>query len=157
MNIYLRPLEEKDALISYKWRNNPHIWSFTGSSPDRTITPEIETEWIREALQRHDEARYAICIEETDEYIGNVQLTHISDRVAEFHIFIGEEKYWGKMIGTAATRKMIETGLTDLGLKQIYLYVHKNNIAAIKAYLNAGFVVEDCAGSQLKMVVRNVD
>lgn len=155
MEIYLRRLEEKDALISYKWRNNPNVWKLTGNRPDREITPEIELGWIREVLKRKNEYRCAICIARTDEYIGNVQLTNIKNNSAEFHIFIGEEKYWGKGIGSKATAEMIKIGFNNLLLKEIYLFVNKKNIPAIKAYLNCGFIIEECKDDQIKMVIRN--
>lgn len=155
MKIYLRDLVEKDALTSYKWRNNPNIWKFTGRKPDKVITPEIELEWIKEVLQRPHEKRYAICINGTDEYIGNVQLTNIDKGEAEFHIFIGEEKYWGKGIGTQATLELIKIAFNQLKLKKIYLFVNKKNIPAIKAYLNCGFIIESCTADQIKMEIKN--
>lgn len=48
--VYIRPLELKDALVSYKWRNNPRIWRLTGSRPNTFVTPEIETEWLKHVL-----------------------------------------------------------------------------------------------------------
>jgi len=155
MKIYLRKLKIEDAFISYKWRNNPKIWNLTGKKPNKTITPEIELKWIKEVLSRKDEYRCAICIDKTDEYIGNVQLTNISNGKAEFHIFIGEERYWGKGIGTKATKEMIKIGFQLLNLNEIYLFVNKLNIAAIIAYLKAGFVIEQCKDKQIKMVIKN--
>jgi diamine N-acetyltransferase len=154
-DIYLRPLEINDALTSYKWRNDPVIWEFTGSRPDRTISPEMEIEWIKDVLQRQNEVRYAICIGGSDEYIGNVQLTNISNNSAELHIFIGETKYWGKKFGSMATTGMVDIGFNRLGLKEIYLFVNKKNITAIKAYLNSGFIIESCDDFEIKMVAHD--
>ena len=155
MNIYLRPLKESDAKISYKWRNNPQIWKYTGHKPDKNITEEIELNWIRNTLKKSNEARYAICIKETDEYIGNVQLTYISNDHAEFHIFIGDEKYWGKNIGTDATLKMIQIGFSEHNVKEIYLFVNKNNMPAVKVYQKSGFQIESLSNKEIKMVIRN--
>ncbi len=152
MEIYIRPLEEKDALVSYKWRNDPDIWKFTGRKPDKCITPEIELMWIREVLNRKNEKRYAICIIDTNEYIGNIQLTSITKTNAEFHIFIGEKKYWGKKIATNATKQIIKLAFNILKLKEIYLYVNKKNVAAIKSYRNCGFYIVDDKKSEYKMV-----
>ena len=68
VDIYLRPLKEENALISYKWRNDPEVWKLTGSKPDMLITPEIETSWIRKVLQDTTCRRFAIYIAESDEY-----------------------------------------------------------------------------------------
>lgn len=153
MEISLRLLTAEDAKISYKWRNNPAIWKYTGKKPDKIITPTIELNWIKEVLKRENEARYAICTEE-NRYIGNIQITDMKDGRGEFHIFIGEEKYWGKGIGTIATKKMVGIGFSKYHLNEIYLKVNRNNIAAIKAYEKVGFTKTDERDSEIKMVIK---
>ena len=155
MEIYLRRLEEKDAFTSHNWRNDPEIWKLTGKRPDRIITPKIELEWMRSVLNNKNESRFAICIKSSNEYIGNVQLTNLLNGSAEFHIFIGEKKYWGKGIGTKATLEMIKIGFEDLLLNEIYLFVNKMNIPAIKAYLNCGLIIDTCSNEHIKMVIVN--
>lgn len=157
MEIYLRKLRIEDSLISYKWRNNPEIWKFTGNRPDRVITLELEKEWIMKVLKNEDEARYAICLKPTNEYIGNIQLTNIKNKTAEFHIFIGELKYWGKGLGTKATKEMVRIGFEELLLNEIYLYVDNRNIAAIKAYLNCGFIIDSCINGKIRMFIRKYE
>ena len=139
VDIYIRPLTEKDAYTSFKWRNKPKIWKLTGSSPNIKITPKIEFDWISKVLNKKDEMRFAICIKEKNEYIGNVQLTKIKNYKAEFHIFIGEEKYWNKGIGSFATLLLIDYVKKNMNLNQIYLYVDKENIAAYNVYKKCGF------------------
>jgi diamine N-acetyltransferase len=154
-DIYIRPLEERDAQVSYKWRNDAEIWKYTGSRPDKKITPEIETEWLINALKRNDEKRYAICLSETHEYIGNVQLTNITESEAEFHIFIGNKNYWGKKFGSTATKMIIEFAFTELQLERIYLSVHKDNIPAYKSYTNLGFSKFGNNGDMVLMELKN--
>lgn len=127
-------------MVSWQWRNDPEVWKLTGSKPDRTITLEIEKAWMQQVLNDDSCRRFAICLEKTDEYIGNVQLTNITNEEAEFHIFIGEKKYWGKGLGTQATDKLIKYAREHLKLKTLYLFVKSNNLSAIKIYQNAGFV-----------------
>ncbi len=153
MEVFLRKLVEEDALVSYKWRNDADVWQWTGRRPDRIITPEIELDWIRKILQNPNEARYAICVLPTGEYIGNVQLTNIENGKAEFHIFIGEKKYWGTGVGKKATLEMIRIGFEQLGLEEIYLLVHKKNSPAIVVYLKTGFVIDGLEGDFLKMII----
>jgi len=143
--IYIRPLAEDDANLSYKWRNDSEVWKYTGSRPAREITAAQEREWIREVLSRPSEKRFAICLIGTDEYIGNVQLTGITKNEAEFHIFIGAKKYWGRGYGTAATRLGLDFAFESLNLKRVLLEVKKSNVSAIRAYEKAGFTdTGDC-------------
>ncbi len=137
--VVLRLLEEADAAVSWKWRNDAEVWQYTRNSPSAAISYEMEMVWIREVLQRKDEIRFAICLKETGAYVGNVQLTNINGYDAAFHLFIGEKRYWGMGFGTEATRLVLQYGFESLGLQSIYLDVKKTNTGAIKVYRKAGF------------------
>jgi RimJ/RimL family protein N-acetyltransferase len=157
MKVTIRPLEEADALLSYKWRNNPEIWKYTGNKPDKEITLEIEYEWIRNVLQRQTEKRFAICIGAEMEYIGNVQLTDITEEKAQFHIFIGVNKYHGLGIGTEATKLILDYGFKILRLNEIYLSVNKLNLPAIKSYEKCGFEIISTSEDELIMSILKYD
>jgi glycosyltransferase involved in cell wall biosynthesis/RimJ/RimL family protein N-acetyltransferase len=126
-NVYIRPLREEDALTSYQWRNDPKIWRFTGSRPNRTVTPEMEREWIVSVLRRENEMRFAICLSEDDTYIGNVFFTDIKDGQALMHVFVGEVRFWGKDRAYNACWLALEQVFTQLGLQQVNMEMHKNN------------------------------
>lgn len=154
-DIYIRPLEEKDAYVSVNWRNNPEIWKFTGSKPDKVVTIEMESSWIKKVVTRTNEKRFAICLIENNQYIGNVQLTDIKDNEAQFHIFIGEPDFWNQGIGTKATKLILEYGFNKLKLSSIYLLVKETNKPAIKAYQNSGFKIVHLKDDFIKMLITN--
>lgn len=157
MDCYLRPLEENDAAVSFHWRNDERVWKHTGSRPDRIITQEIESDWIKAVLKRTNEKRFAICIEPTDEYIGNVQLTSITSSSAEFHIFIGNVDFWGKKLGQQATELVLKIAFENINIKEVYLYVKKENKAAIAVYQKSGFQTAKEKGGDLKMICKLED
>ncbi|RZL51226.1 MAG: N-acetyltransferase [Pedobacter sp.] len=138
-SIYLRPLCVEDSLISYRWRNDPAIWKYTGNRPNQVITPEIEEKWLKERLDKEDQMRFAICTEENGTYVGNVQLLNIANGSAELHIFIGEKTFWGRNIGYEATLQVLKIGFKQHMLSEIYLNVHPDNYAARAIYVKAGF------------------
>lgn len=140
-NVTIRPLQLEDAKTSYQWRNDPEIWKYTGSRPNVTITEEIELDWLRAKLKIDTEKRFAICTEK-DIYIGNIQLTNIINGKGEYHIFIGDKNYWGKGYAYKASIELIKYAKYQLGLKQIYLMVNKNNVKAITLYKKLGFIEE---------------
>ena len=137
--VYIRPLRREDALISYRWRNDPDIWKYTGHRPNMEVTPEIELAWIDRVLADESSRRFAICMSENDRYIGNVQMTGIGNGAADFHIFIGDKEYWGRGCATEATEKLIKYAKEILQLKELKLWVNPQNKAAIKVYLKCGF------------------
>lgn len=150
-SIFLRPLVVADAMTSFHWRNNPEVWKFTPFRPGTPITEEIETNWLREVLQREDQKRFAICLSETKRYIGNVQLINIAEGLAEFHLFIAEMDCWGKGIGSQATLLMIEYGFNTLHLDKILLDVNPENSGAIAIYKKLGFNESGNDGSFIRM------
>lgn len=154
-DIYLRPLSESDAHTSWRWRNDPEIWRYTGSKPDRIITKEIEHNWICRALSEKNTKRYAICLSETGEYIGNVQLTDINNNKAQLHIFIGEKKYWRKGIATKATSKIITIAFHEIMIDEVYLLVDSRNIAAVSSYIKNGFLITSKTSNILTMSYKN--
>jgi diamine N-acetyltransferase len=139
---YIRPLVLNDANTSYKWRNNPLIWKFTGSKPHKHITAKTETEWLRKCLASENEKRFAICLNSTDQYVGNIQLTNIDESEAQYHIFIGETDVWGKGIAKEATIQLLKFAFEELGLIRVWLEVNEENLSAISVYRNVGFEVQ---------------
>jgi Acetyltransferases, including N-acetylases of ribosomal proteins len=108
MKIEIRPLVISDASISWKWRNDPHIWKLTGRKWNNEVTKQMEEKWLEAVIINKNEKRFAICVNK--KYVGNVQLTDINKNKAQFHIFIGEKSYWGKGIATEATKLILDYG-----------------------------------------------
>jgi|SRR5665647_1590109 len=152
MEIYLRSLNEQDAKISYQWRNNPKVWRNTRFKPLEAISLQLEQEWIKLALTNKDEKRFAICIKETNEYIGNGQLTDIIEGRAQYHIFIGEVKYWGMGIGKRVAWLVLDYAFNTLGLKEVYAYFKPENIASIKACEKNGFIFKEVVNGELLFI-----
>lgn len=138
--VYIRPLVLSDANVSYQWRNDSDIWKYTEFKPDRYISLEAEQKWIKDKLENKDERRFAICLKENNQYIGNIQLLNISNGLASFHIFIGEKSLWGNGIGKQATKLILKYAFFELGLKCVLLEVNPLNISACKTYERMGFV-----------------
>ena len=65
MKITIRPLEQRDAYISWKWRNDPEVFANTVRHYSGPVTLEDELKWIKEVLARPDERRFAILADDT--------------------------------------------------------------------------------------------
>lgn len=138
--VLIRPLEIADAEISWRWRNNPKIWEFTGSRPATEITFEIERNWIEKVVNDETSKRFAILVD--DIYVGNIQLTSIvKNECAEYHIFIGDTNYWNKGIARLASLQIIRYAKNVLELKKLVLQVNPNHLKAIKIYQSINFII----------------
>lgn len=141
--VYIRPLILEDAQVSCLWRNDPEIWKYTGFKPDRYISPEMEEEWLKNKLINTNEKRFAICLVENDQYIGNIQLLDITKEEAWYHIFIGEKHLWGQGISQKATKLILSYAFYELELENVLLEVNPLNTAAYRVYEKMGFIPFD--------------
>jgi diamine N-acetyltransferase len=153
IEIYIRPLINSDAHVSFNWRNDPKVWQYTKFIIKEPITYKIERKWLEETLGNESNNRFAICISSTNQYVGNVQLLDIEQSSANFHIFIGEKEFWGKGIGHQATLLMIKHGFHELKLKKIFLEVHSENKSAFSIYSKIGFKTISANSEFIKMVL----
>ena len=83
---------------------------------------------------------------ETDagDLIGSCGLYEIfwPGRRAEFRIMIGEPEALGQGHGTRATRMVVDYAFLRANMEVVHLGVNADNVAAVRAYENAGFVRE---------------
>ena len=149
MDVFLRRLEKNDAYVSYKWRNDPEVFKYTGMVYDHEITLETELHWIERVIKNDNEYRCAIIAD--DCYVGNIYLTNIDKEKAEYHIFIGDKSYWGKGIAKKASIEILRYGFDKLNLKKIQLEVRPENNIAIRLYDKLGFAIVDEKSSFITM------
>lgn len=137
MQVIIRPLQEKDAFTSVKWRNDPEVFKYTGNTYDHEITIDSELGWIRRVINTPTDYRCAILADGI--YVGNIYLTDIDGVSANYHIFIGNKNYWGKGVAKQASLQILSYGFEKLGLKCIRLKVQKKNNSAYILYEKLGF------------------
>ena len=74
------------------------------------------------------------------QYVGSIWLEKMSGaEYAVLGIFIADEEYRNKGIGTASIRWIIENGLRGLNVDKIHLHVRAENQRAISCYKKIGF------------------
>ena len=151
--VYLRALEPEDYKVSLKWRNDDEIWSMLGGRK-YFVSSAYEQKWIHDAIFDSKDIRLAVCVKETEQYIGNVYLTNIDyvNRSATSHILIGEHGFWGQGYATESTKLLLTYAFEELGLNRIEAVVLKSNIASIKMHKKCGYVEE---GIKRKSVYKN--
>lgn len=140
MQVTIRPLEENDAYTSVKWRNNSSVFKYTGTVYKDEITIENELKWIRKVCANPNDYRCAIIVDGV--YVGNIYLTDIDGISAHYHIFIGNEEYWGKGVAKQASKLILSYAFNVLKLEFVKLRVRKENISAFMLYKKLGFKVD---------------
>jgi len=134
----LRSLERQDMPTLQKWMNDPELTQWL--SPRFHISLEEQNAWFDKLLV--DSSKMKMLIEDMEgSAIGLISLMNINhkDRVAEFGIYLGENRFIGKGLGKDATNVLLRYAFHDLGLKRIYLLVLEENDRAIKSFEDCGF------------------
>lgn len=153
MNVSLRKITLQDTSNIVKWRNSDEVRKNLFTQDD--LTAEMHINWFHSKVETGLCAQYIIQVLDGDirKDIGTTFIKGIDTekKEGEFGIFIGETDFRGKHLAECATRAILKIGFEELLLTQIYLSVFEDNIAAIKAYQNAGFHLS----TQYESVVNN--
>ena len=140
--VALGPWSREQVPLYHRWMNDFAVLR-TLRIPVPSTLQEIEAGyevWIGEERQR-TAAYFTIYVRETLQPIGVINLGNINyrDSSADFGIEIGEADYRGRGYGTEATRLILDYAFTALGLQSVALETWEYNLAARRAYANAGF------------------
>ncbi len=144
-NVSLRRLTLMDRDCVQKWLSDPYILRLTfvvpgpGSMPALPFSKSSMEQYLNLLVQ--DPIRLTYAIEVDGEHVGNIGLKEINQTAgtSEYFIEIGEQKYRGIGVGTAASAILLDYGLLSMGLREVRLEVLEFNDAAIRVYQRLGF------------------
>jgi len=140
-NVHLRPLEESDIETLRNWRNDPGNSQYLSKKP--RITKEMQFEWYRKYLSDKNEILFAI--EENrflNRFVGCLGLYDFSGDECFFgKLLLGDEEAHGTRVGLNATIAAVQIAISELNIKNIFLYVYPENRPARSIYEQAGFIV----------------
>lgn len=140
IRVYLRALEPDDYLKLHQWRNDEEIGHYFSGT--RLFTSSLnEKKWVEEKIFDKNSVSCAICLKETDEFIGCVFLNSIDhlNRSGHCPTFIGEKTHWGKGYATDARILILKHAFFDKGLERIWAHVHEDNIGSLRMLEKCNF------------------
>ncbi len=140
--IYLRSITKQDTSDIIRWRNSENVRR--NFIRQELFTQEGHEKWLSDYIDTGKAVQFIIVLRAEDKPIGSVYLRDIDEqnRKAEFGIFIGEEEFLCKGLGTEALRLIVQYGFKNLQLNKIFLRVFADNLRAVKSYKKAGFEQE---------------
>ena len=142
--ITLRTISSLDTSNIVRWRNAHSVRANLYTQTE--LTEQQHETWLQTKVATGFCTQYIIVVQEaccsTD--IGTVFIKNIDreNNKGEFGIFVGEESARGKGYGKQATKQILDVAFRELKLNRVYLTVMADNLSAIRAYKNAGFLVE---------------
>jgi RimJ/RimL family protein N-acetyltransferase len=145
--------DERFLERSWQWLQDAEIKRLT-MTPD--FTRDQQRQWFNRLPEMKDYRIWGLLCEGAP--IGAVGLKHITGEDAEYWGYIGERDYWGAGLG-AEMMRFIFGQAQALGLRELYLTVHKDNVRAAGLYTKAGFrTVDECSGVvKMRTLVANAN
>ena len=137
--LLLRPFTSADGQAFYQIVSNPENLAFI--FPVKTSQEEAENLMV-EMFMRTPLGKWAIIAKETQQLIGAISFERLNEqtRQAELGYFLHRD-YWGQGFATEAVRTISFLALYQLGLTDISIIAHFENIASQKVAEKAGFVL----------------
>jgi RimJ/RimL family protein N-acetyltransferase len=142
--VSLRPRTGADLDLLFEIAADLDTWEERNPQPPRPLTREhFDAGLARTADIDGPEAAMSFVIVVDGAAVGSASLFDFDlfARHAEAGISL-ERNARGRGIGTAAIVQLVELGLVRHNLRRIHLQAIASNIAAIRAYGKAGFVIE---------------
>jgi ribosomal-protein-alanine N-acetyltransferase len=142
--ISLRALKAEDINETYcSWyeNNDGHLNYFTGSG--RKFDRDVLINDFNEGLKTGRWFYYLIQTHE-DEPIGNVKIGPIDfkNKTSDLVCLIGNRKFLGKGLATEAIKLANDIAFTQHDIRRLQSGMFASNIASIKAYTRADWVIE---------------
>ena len=140
--MFLSPLEHEDLPYRVKWLNDDKINS--GITIDGPVSLAKTEAWFRKVVLDDTKRHFVIVDNKTKHLIGISGLVNIDFRnyKAETYIAIGNQKYWGRGLGSEALQLVLTYSFVELDLNKIYLFTNINNTRAQHVYKKNGFFKE---------------
>ena len=135
-NITFRKLEDNsnDYKLLHKWCQNEFVYEWF---EQRILSYD---EIVNKYKNKLEEGKQELLIIKCDNKdIGLVQIYAYDEDTYEYDLFIGEEKYLDKGIGTIIVNKVNNCIHDKYRVSSIILRPFKRNIRAIKCYEKCGF------------------
>jgi RimJ/RimL family protein N-acetyltransferase len=138
--VELRPVRVADADGLYA--THPETLRLTGTH--RELSLDWVKDWYSTRAGQDDRIDLAIIERSTGEWAGEVVLNDLdSDNLScGFRIMLAQPRFFGRGLGTEATRLMLAHAFGTVGLHRVELEVFTFNPRARHVYTKCGFVYE---------------
>ncbi len=141
----LTGIKESDLPDFTKWFSDPEFYEHMATDFS-SLNMKKERKWFEDTKKEKGIITFGIQVKEKgkNKVIGSVSLKNIDhfNEKALFGLAVADKKYWGKGIGTEATKLIVGFGFKVLKLNSMYLFVHYKNKAGQRVYEKAGFKKE---------------
>lgn len=137
--INMRAIEDEDAVLFYRWFNDPEVTYFGGADAFPAFSLAQERAYVQHVPDDKDARHYTITLKDGTP-IGNCALRGIDwvSQSSEVSITIGEKAYWGQGYGGEAIELLLQIAFDGLNLHKVWLGCFDFNERGLRAYRRVG-------------------
>ena len=136
----LRPFTAEDGDKLFQLYGDPDVMAIRKIGTQSRAGSDAQLEIITDHWQRRGFGLWAVYDLETDSFMGECGLREENPQEDKIELSYGLlPRFWGGGLGTEAARTVLDYGLTELGLKEIYGFAQKKNQASIHILTKLGF------------------
>jgi ribosomal-protein-alanine N-acetyltransferase len=125
------------------WFDDDELMKFYTSSKNK-ITKEKLLSSIEEGKKAGNLYTYGIYINDIHKLIGTIKIgpIHLIHRTSDLVALIGDRNYLGKGLSVDAIGLGNQLAFEKFNIRKLYGGMYESNIASIKAYTRAGWLIE---------------
>jgi RimJ/RimL family protein N-acetyltransferase len=138
-NISVKELNKSGLYLISQWRSDPRINRFI--RPDKRTLEEVRR-WYRVNFSGKTNKLYLISHDGNAIGYFIIEGFDRINRKCEFGIIIGEIDFHNKGIGLSVIKMMLKKAFDDMGMHRILAVINEDNVASIKCFSKAGFILE---------------
>ncbi|MBI2919554.1 MAG: GNAT family N-acetyltransferase [Planctomycetes bacterium] len=141
-SVAIRPLETADFELLFRWHLDNEIEVLSGWGP-RLSRETFDQKWSARIREPRDDLLFFGILSE-GALVGRIELALIdrANRNAAAGLFVGERTAWGKGIGSAALRLLLDYAFKVENLERVWAHVFSFNPRAMRLMERVGFVKE---------------
>jgi len=144
-SIFLCPeITRENALLLIHWLRDHEVRKYLSDSQDVSTSIEQVINRVNLPILTHlfsQNGRFYMVYDKHNIAVGFVRLV-IKGTQAEMVIVIGDRTRWGQKLGTNTIRETMKVAFFEHRVQKLIAKIHHENKRSIKAFINAGFRVE---------------
>ncbi len=137
--VYLRPVEQADMALFYRWANDPETRGLIGETRPSTYAATVE--YYDRVQKEPDRVWLAVVVRQANQLVGETGLLRMFPawRTTDWSLIIGPKAARGQGYGSEAAQLMLNYAFGHLGFHRVAVGVVGFNTAALRFYERLGF------------------
>lgn len=155
--LLLQELEERHVDERYlSWFQDKNVTRFLEA---KNLSKQQVIDHLRYGRDTNTYFMYAIISRESSMHIGNLKVGPIrwKHRVSDLVTVIGDRNYWGRGLATEAIKMGSRIAFDIHDMRKLSAGIYSENLASIKCYAKAGWIIEASLKGELMLNGRALD